>query len=194
MLSAQFESGKGLGGTYTGHVTTLSGRAFMDLGSEQVLGMRLDVGKGDSLARPFQLGGVSNASLIPNVLDPLPASTTLNQRTYNLRGYGAGEAGLTGRSMALASAEYRFPIRRIERGWLAPPLGLHQVYGQIFVDAGRAGSSIQAAKTYAGVGAEIGADSILFYALPVRMQLGIAKGLDSTLGGNQFYIRLGSSF
>ncbi len=194
VLSAQFESGKGLGGTYTGNVTTLSGRAFMDLGSEQVLGLRLDMGHGDSLSRPFQLGGVSNASLIPNVLNPLPASATLNQRAYNLRGYGAGEAALTGQSMALVSAEYRFPIRRVERGWMAPPLGLHQVFGQLFVDAGRAGNSIQSAKTYTGIGAEIGADLTLFYTLPVRMQLGIAKGLDASIGGHQFYIRLGSSF
>ena len=194
VLSAQVESGKGLGGTYTGNVTTLSGRAFMDLGSEQVLGLRLDMGHGDSLSRPFQLGGVSNASLIPNVLNPLPASATLNQRAYNLRGYGAGEAALTGQSMALVSAEYRFPIRRVERGWMAPPLGLHQVFGQLFVDAGRAGNSIQSAKTYTGIGAELGADLILFYNLRARLQLGVAKGLDASIGGHQFYIRLGSSF
>ena len=137
---------------------------------------------------------MSNASLIPNVLNPLPASATLNQRTYNLRGYGAGEAALTGQSMALVSAEYRFPIRRVERGWMAPPLGLHQVFGQLFVDAGRAGNSIQSAKTYTGIGAELGADLILFYNLRARLQLGVAKGLDASIGGHQFYIRLGSSF
>jgi outer membrane protein assembly factor BamA len=194
ILSAQYETGKGLGGTYTGAVTTLSGRAFMDLGAEQVLAMRLDVAKGDSLARPFQLGGVSSVNVLPNVLDPLPASATLNQRQYPLRGYGAGEAALTGQSMALASIEYRFPIARIERGWMAPPIGLHQTFGRVFSDAGRAGNAIQTAKTYVSVGAELGTDMILFYNLKARLQLGVAKGLDKTIGGTQVYFRLGSSF
>ncbi|MDQ7003997.1 MAG: hypothetical protein Q9N67_03345 [Ghiorsea sp.] len=192
IVSLQVESGKGLGGTYTGNVGVLSGRTFFNLGDEQVLGFRLDLGKGDSNARPFTLGGTSHATLIPDLLNPLQASLRLNQRVYSLRGYA--DAALSGSALALASLEYRFPIARIERGWMTPPMGIHQLFGQVFADAGRAGNDLNTATTYTGIGAELGGDFILFYNLPVRAQLGIAKGLDDTLGGNQFYFRLGSSF
>ncbi len=192
IVSFQVESGKGLGGTYTGNVSKLSARHFFDLGSEQVLGLRLDLGKGDNNARPFTLGGTNSSALIPNLLDPLTASVTLNQRAYSLRGYA--DAALSGSELALVSAEYRFPIARIERGFMSPPIGIHQFFGQVFVDVGRAGNDLSTAKTYTGIGAELGGDVVLFYNLLVRMQLGYAKGLDDTLGGNQAYFRLGSSF
>jgi len=101
---------------------------------------------------------------------------------------------LSGNELALVSAEYRFPIARIERGFMSPPIGIHQFFGQVFVDSGRVGNDVSSSKTYTGVGAELGGDLVLFYNLPVRMQLGYAKGLDNTLGGNQVYFRFGSSF
>jgi len=101
---------------------------------------------------------------------------------------------LSGNELALVSAEYRFPIARIERGFMSPPIGIHQFFGQVFVDSGRVGNDVSSSKTYTGVGAELGGDLVLFYNLPVRMQLGYAKGLDDTLGDSQVYFRLGSSF
>lgn len=195
VLSAWFESGKGLSGAYTGNVTTLSGRNYIDLGSEQVLAVRLDMGFGDNQSRPFSLGGQgfnNSTSIFSNLLDPLPSRVGFNQRQYGLRGYA--DAALSGQNMVLTSAEYRFPITRIEKGLMSPPIGIDKFFGQVFVDVGRAGNDLNAAQTYTGVGLELGGDIILFYNLLLRMQLGYAKGLDEVLGGNQAYFRLGSSF
>ncbi|MCF6208408.1 MAG: hypothetical protein L3J61_03330, partial [Ghiorsea sp.] len=192
VLSILAESGKGLGGTYTGNMLMLSGREFNNLGGEQVLALRLDAGFGDGTSRPFSVGGNNNINIIPNLLDPLPASASFNQRQYSLRGYA--DAALTGQNMLLTSAEYRFPIARIEKGLMAPPIGIDSVFGQVFIDFARVGNSLNAAKTYSGIGAELGGDMVLFYNLLVRLQLGYAKGLDNVIGGNQAYFRLGSSF
>lgn len=194
LWSTLYESGAGLGGFYKGSVATLSGREYFDLGQEQVLALRLDMGKGSSDARAFRLGGTINRYVLPSTLKILPASAAFNRRRYTLRGYGEGEAALSGHNMGLFSAEYRFPLARIERGWMAPPLGIHQIFGQVFVDAGRAWDTFKTSKTYVGTGMELGADAILFYNLPLRMQLGYAKGLDDKIGGSQVYFRLGSMF
>ncbi|MDQ6978017.1 MAG: hypothetical protein Q9M75_07880, partial [Ghiorsea sp.] len=192
VLSILAESGKGLGGTYTGNMLMLSGRQFSNLGGEQVLALRVDAGFGDAVSRPFAVGGSNNINIIPNLLDPLPVSASFNQRQYSLRGYA--DAALIGQNMLLASAEYRFPIARIEKGWMAPPIGIDKLFGQMFVDTARTGNDLNTAKTYTSIGAELGGDMVLFYNLLVRMQLGYAKGFDDTLGGNQVYFRLGSSF
>ncbi|WP_038250706.1 BamA/TamA family outer membrane protein [Ghiorsea bivora] len=192
VLSILAESGKGLGGTYTGNMLMLSGRQFNHLGNEQVLALRLDAGFADNTSRPFSVGGNNSINIIPNLLDPLPASASFNQRQYSLRGYA--DAALIGQHMLLASAEYRFLITRIEKGWMAPPIGIDSVFGQVFFDAARVGNDLNAAKTYSGIGAELGGDMVLFYSLPARLQLGYAKGLDDVIGGNQVYFRLGSSF
>ena len=192
VLSILAESGKGLGGTYTGDMLMFSGRQYHDLGGEQVLALRLDAGFADAASRPFSVGGNNNINIIPNLLDPLPASASFNQRQYSLRGYA--DAALSGQKMLLTSAEYRFPTARIEKGWMAPPIGIDSLFGQVFVDAARVGNDLNAAKTYTGIGAELGGDMVVFYNLLVRMQLGYAKGLDDVIGGTQVYFRLGSSF
>ncbi len=192
VLSMLAESGKGLGGTYTGNMLMLSGRQFNDLGGEQVLALRLDTGFGDAASRPFSVGGNNNINIIPNLLDPLPASASFNQRQYSLRGYA--DAALLGQNMLLASAEYRFPIARIEKGLMAPPIGIDSLFGQVFVDTARVGNDLNTAKTYTGIGAELGGDMVVFYNQRVRLQLGYAKGLDDVIGGKQAYFRLGSSF
>jgi len=195
LWSVLFESGALFNGNYSGQVTTLSGREYFDLSNEQVLALRADVGLGSGQSRPFYLGGTLNNQHLPNLVSSLQASTAFNKRRYSLRGYGEGEVALIGSNMGLVSAEYRFPIARIERGWMAPPIGIDQVYGQVFMDAGHAwDNSFSQSKTYVGIGAELGVDMVLFYRLPMRLQLGQAKGLDNTIGGNQTYIRLGSSF
>ena len=192
VLSILAESGKGLGGTYTGNMLMFSGRQFNDLGGEQVLALRLDAGFGDAASRPFSVGGNNNINIMPNLLDPLPASASFNQRQYSLRGYADG--ALSGQNMLLASAEYRFPIAHIEKGLMSPPVGIDKLFGQVFVDVGRAGNDLNATQTYTGVGVELGGDIVLFYNLNMRMQLGYAKGLDDGLGSKQAYFRLGSSF
>jgi len=96
--------------------------------------------------------------------------------------------------MRLGSAEYRFPIKRIERGFMAPPLGVHQVHGSLFYDIGTTWKEDHEEKEYyRGYGLEVNVDSVLFYYLPVQFALGYAKGIDAG-GEDQYYIRLGASF
>jgi len=192
LSSLVLETGAGLQGDYSGHAALASWRKYFDLPHEQVLAVRADMALSSQDTRPYSLGGTINTSVTS--LNIAQTSTPFNKRRFALRGYSNSEPLLTGHNMALTSLEYRFPIARIERGWMAPPVGVHQVFGQVFVDSGRVGTSLQQAKTYAGVGLELGADVVLFYSLPVRLQMGYAKGLDESIGGHQAYLRLGSTF
>jgi len=184
------ESGKGLGGQFAGNVISLAAKSYWDLGSEQVLAFQAYAGFGDAKSRPFHVGG----SRWGNVISPIMVGAPYNHRRFSLRGYGDTQAALSGQDMALSSLEYRFPIARIERGIMAPPIGVHQLFGQVFVDAARIGGSLNTSPTYTSVGAELGVDLILFYNLGARLQVGVAKGLDATIGENQAYLRLGSMF
>jgi hypothetical protein len=116
------------------------------------------------------------------------------RRDYALRGYEEGLPQLRGRNTQLLSAEWRFPGGRPERGWMVPPVGLMQWSGVLFAETGTAYDSGIAKKYYSSVGAEFVADLNLFYLVPVKARLGIASGLDDTIGDNRLYLSLGSSF
>lgn len=184
------ESGQGLGGQFQGHVLSLAAKSYWDLSHEQVLAWQANVGFGDVNARPFQLGGSS----LSQVISPVLLGAPYNRRRFSLPGYADTAAALTGQSMLQSRLEYRFPIKRLERGWMAPPLGIDQLFGQVFVAAARVGTALASSPTYSSVGAELGADVVLFYNLGARLQLGVAKGLDKQLGENQLYVRLGNMF
>jgi len=192
LSSLVLETGKGLQGDYAGHAALASWRKYFDLSHEQVFVVRADIALSNQDTRTYSLGGTINTSATS--LNIAQTITPFNKRRFALRGYTNGEQLLTGHNMAVTSFEYRFPIARIERGWMAPPVGIHQIFGQIFVDAGRVSATLRQARTYTGVGLELGADMVLFYSVPVRLQMGYAKGLDDFIGGNQAYIRLGSTF
>ena len=96
--------------------------------------------------------------------------------------------------MALSSLEWRFPLRRVERGIMAPPLALHQVFGNVFVDAGQAWDTGDSPEHYfTGAGFEANADTILFYNTGVNLRLGYAHGFNAG-GDNKIYLRAGASF
>ena len=96
--------------------------------------------------------------------------------------------------MLLASAEWRFPLARIERGFMAPPLAIHQVFGSVFAETGDAWTTGRTAGDYStGAGIEANAEVNLFYDLAFHLRLGYAHGFADN-GGNQVYLRLGSSF
>ena len=116
----------------------LDGRAFLPITGEHVLALRLAGGWGSASPRPFRLGGSLSANAAPLPLDTALLNSPFNQREFALRGYDSGLAELTGRRMLLAAAEWRFPVARIERGFMAPPLAIHQVYGSVFAETGDA--------------------------------------------------------
>jgi hypothetical protein len=182
------------GSDYSGEVYTLDGRAFLPLAGEHVLALRLASGWGNASPRPFRLGGSLSANAAPLPLDTALLNSPFNQREFALRGYDSGLANLVGRRMLLASAEWRFPVARIERGFMAPPMAIHQVSGSVFAETGEAWNTGRNPGDYStGAGIEANAEVNLFYALAFHLRLGYAHGFADN-GSNQVYLKLGSSF
>jgi len=182
------------GSDYSGEVYTLDGRAFLPLAGEHVLALRLAGGWGSASPRLFRLGGSDSAGAAPLPLDVAVLNSPFNQREFALRGYDSGLAELTGRRMLLASAEWRFPVARIERGYMVPPFGIHQAYGSVFAETGDAWDTGRSPGDYStGAGIEANAEVNLFYDLAFHLRLGYAYGFADN-GSNQVYLQLGSSF
>ncbi len=180
----------------SGQVYTLDWREFIDLRGEHVLAARLVAGWSSDKPRPFRLGG-SLSNTIPS--DPRaaalgPTDAIFNHRRYALRGYSEGLRDLTGRRMGLFEVEWRFPIRLIERGLMAPPIGVHRLHGALFFNTGDAWNGRFAmADLKSGIGAEFNASLVLGYWLPVNLRLGYALALDDD-GTEQIYLNFGGSF
>ncbi len=179
---------------YTGEVFTLDWREFIPLGGQHVFAIRLTEAYGTDNPDDFRLGGEDNdvdlMSFVQPVSDPL-----FGQRDYALRGYPEGLSQLQGRRMQLGSMEWRFPLGLIERGIMAPPIGVMQLAGSVFIDSGAAwdvGHSPD--QYYTGTGVELHADLNLFYRVNLKMRLGYAKGQDKSLGDERAYFSLGASF
>ncbi len=178
------------GSDFSGVTTIGEWREYLRLGRRQVAALRLVFGWGSERPKPFQLGGAGGAALDGAAVGDL----RLNRRRFPLRGYPAGLGALRGRRMQLASLEWRFPLGLIERGIMAPPAGLLQWSGQLFVDSGAAweeGGSPE--HRFTGAGIELLADVNLFYLIDLRLRLGYAHGFDRA-GGDRFYLSLGDSF
>jgi len=184
------------GGDFTGSVYTLDWREYFRIYGEHVLGLRAVMGWGTENPRPFELGGSDSADAFPPYLGSSVINSPFNRRDYALRGYSTGEPRLIGRRMQLASLEYRFPLYLMERGITIPPLGLHRVWGDVFVDTGGAWNDddTTADKYYTGAGIEARAEAVLLYGLLIDLRLGVAYGFDDEIGGVQVYLQTGSSF
>ena len=179
---------------YTGQVYVADMRGFMALGGEHVLAVRLAEGYGTDAPRPFRLGGYDGAPEAPPLLAGTLLDSPFNARDYALRGYPEGLAALEGRRMRLGTLEWRFPVRRIERGIMTPPLAIHQVFGSVFVEAGSVWTEGRAPDDYrTGAGFEAQADVALFYSMRFTLRLGFAHGFDAG-GENAAYLRIGASF
>lgn len=183
---------------YAGKVTTADWREYLRLGGSHVLALRAVRGDGENRTRPFELGGTSNSNFEPNLLGSTIAPSPFNRRQYNLRGYAEGQAQLIGRDMEIATLEYRFPIWRLERVAMTPPIGLQNLSAAVFIDRGAAwneNSSVNGKrKYYTGTGIELYADTIFGFNTVARITLGYAHGNDSQIGKDQYYVRLGASF
>ncbi|MHB8454252.1 MAG: TolB family protein [Acidiferrobacterales bacterium] len=189
------ESSEVLGGSdYTGEVYTLDWREFLPLGGANVLALRFVEGWGTNVPRPFSLGGSRSATSPAALLAGPELDSPFDQRDYALRGYQNGLADLTGRRARLVSAEWRFPVRNVERGLMAPPVALDRIFGDVFVDSGGAWNhGDHPASYYTGAGVEANADTFLFYDLSVNLRLGCAYGFQNH-GGTRLYLQAGASF
>lgn len=188
------ESSDVIDSSFTGEVFTIDWREFIPLGGQHVLALRLVEAYGTDSPDPLRLGGEDSDVNFFDILEPV-GEPIFGQREYALRGYKEGLPQLRGRRMQLASLEYRFPLDLVERGIMAPPVGLIQYSGSVFVDTGgvwQTGGSPD--KYYTGVGIEFHADVNFFYGINLRARLGIATGLDDLIGDDRAYISLGTSF
>lgn len=178
-----------------GQITVGEWREFIPLGGEHVLALRFTEGRGQHNPKPFRLGGIQSDNTAYSTIMRGEVERFFNKRDYTLRGYSEGHVELAGRNMRLISAEYRFPLRRIERGFMVPPIGINQLHGTLFYDAGgvwNTGSGPD--HYYTDAGFELNADLDVFYNIRLRTSLGFAKGFDNTLGENKVYLRIGSEF
>jgi len=182
------------GSDYSGEVYSFDGRAFLPLGDEHVLAIRAAYGWGTGRPRPFVLGGSRSGGETPLPLDPPLVSSPFNQREMALRGYDSGQPGLVGRRMMTGSVEWRFPLARIERGFMAPPVAIHQLSGIVFAETGDAwDDGSHPNELVSSAGAEIKAETFVIYDFPLTLRLGYAHGYAAT-GTTQLYLQLGSSF
>jgi len=191
-----YEDSDAYGDSYNkGQVTVGEWREFIHLGGEHVLGLRLTEGRGEHNPKPFRLGGIQSSNTLLSSIMNGEVESLFNKRDYSLRGYSEGYAQLVGKNMRLFSAEYRFPIRRIEHGWMVPPIGINQLHGTLFYDAGGVWNTGNGPDHYyTGAGLELNADLDVFYNIRLHTSLGFAKGFDKTLGENKVYLRIGSEF
>jgi hypothetical protein len=103
-----------------------------------------------------------------------------------------------GRHAALVNIEYRAPLARPQRGAGTWPLFMQALHAAGFADVGQVWTtSFRASDTKASFGAELSADTVLGFYLPITASIGAAWGHDGS--GNvpdhtRFYLRLGNTF
>ncbi len=119
----------------------------------------------------FFTGGFVDLPVIDTVRN------TLIQGGLVLRGYAP--VAQSGRSFALANAEYRFPIVNLDRGPSTLPIFLNRINGAAFIDYGSAFDDFGRAAFKTGVGGELWFDIVLGYVLGLTMRTGYARGLAS---------------
>ncbi len=187
------EDSDALNSDFSGQVYTLDWRQYIRTGKESVLALRFLQGWGTDQPRPFELGGEGSNDSAVSILLGTGNQPVFDQRHYALRGYKEGLPQLRGRRAQVFSGEWRFPLQRIERGIMTPPVGLMQWFGTVFVETGSAYRD-SPDKYYSSAGIEIDADINIFYGAVLRTSLGYAHGFDSDIGDDLVYFRIGSSF
>ena len=175
---------------YQGGTMLLDLRGLYSLTERSVMAMQITQGIAATKARPFELGGLVGDGTVPALLGPASVNSPFNRRSISLRGYPEGLPQLRARKMRKGVLELRLPIAEVERGWMAPPVGLDRVHAAIFTEAGSAWSvGDTPASYYRSYGAELNFDAVLFYNLPLQLRLGVARGVDNG-GENQGYLLL----
>jgi hypothetical protein len=181
---------------HTGQAFTLDWREYFSLTGQHVVTARGVAAWGTDMPERFRLGGTQETSVSAQPVNAAYAATEriFGQRNYPLHGYPKGGSGLTGTHMLLAELEWLFPIARIERGLMAPPIGLHQVYGKLFYNWGETwNENFKIPSLRRGAGAELTMDAVLGYWLPLDISFGYAKGFDRG-GEEQTYIEIRALF
>jgi hypothetical protein len=191
MAGATFEHACAGGPRATAATLTGDLRGYLPgVGRHHVVALRLAAGVSTGAAAARRTFGAGGRAAPP---DPMAFG---RDAIGLVRGYRTDEA--TGTRAAAASAEYRLPLARIERGLGRWPLFVRQLHGALFVDAGHAWSArfrLADVKTAAGV--ELSADAVLGYDAAVTVSIGAAWRRDGSgrlPGGGVAYARVGRAF
>lgn len=187
------EDSDSLNSDFSGQVYTLDWRQYIRTGRESVFALRFMQGWGTDQPRPFKLGGEGFNDDAVSVLFGFRNEAVFNKRSYALRGYKEGLPQLRGRRAQLLTGEWRFPLERIEKGVMVPPVGIMQWFGGIFAETGTAYRD-SPDSYYSSAGFELSADINLFYGLVLRTRAGYAHGFDKNIGDDRVYLKVGSSF
>jgi hypothetical protein len=146
-----------------------------------------------SAAGDFYLGGFDSATYLSNV--DLRTASSVGTRQLPLRGYFLGTD--TGPNGFAVSAEYRFPLLDVQRGYSIYPVFIRKLHGAVFVDSGQAWKGpFDIHNTLTSVGAELRAQTYFMQA-PTEVRAGIGQGLVATSSGYQWpavYMDIGSFF
>ena len=187
-----YESSDVVANDYSGAVTLLDWREYLNLPGQHVLALRALGGTSQEAPRAFRLGGTGGEPNAPPLA--LPTESLFNQRHFSLRGYPEGLVDLRGDRIELFSAEWRFPIHRFEYGAMSPPVGVHQLHGNFFFNAGEAWyANTQKESLRRGIGAELHTETVLGYWINLDLRLGYARGIDRG-GEDQIYIGVGAAY
>jgi hypothetical protein len=182
---------KALGSTADASLVAADGRLYLSpFARHQVLAVRLAGGysTGDpTIGRSFHLGG------------PGPNASTLDfgrNAISLLRGFSSDT--FAGSRVALLNLDYRWPIARPQRGYGTWPFFVHTVHGAVFTDVGHTWTGrFRAADVKSSAGAELSADVVAAYGVPVTVTVGAAWGRDGSraaAGGGSVYVRVGRAF
>jgi len=185
-----------LNSDYSGQVYSLDWRGYLTLHRSHVLATRFTFGWGTDQPNPFKLGGTSEGYYLtsPGASLFTPTGVIFAKREYALRGFPEGLASLRDRRMSLAELEYRFPIVLIERGFMIPPIGVHDIYGKVFYNTGETWhDNFESSNLEHGAGFEINTQFVVGYFFGLNLRAGYAHGFGD-LGEDQFYLELGGTY
>jgi hypothetical protein len=137
--------------------------------------------------RRFRLGGTDSNAL---------TGAFGNDAVSLLRGFQNDV--FVGERVALTNVEARMPIVSVQRGWGTWPVFLRTLHGAAFLDIGHAwSSSPRWGDRKVGYGAEISADAVFGFGLPLTLSGGVAWGRDGAglvADTRELYFRVGRSF
>lgn len=176
--------------------------------ARHVLALRVAAGgEHGSRAPGLEVGGAGGLGSLGLAGGDLGLGESLD---FPVRGYDEGAQ--RGDRAFSATAEYRYPIALVERGWRLVPAWLDRLWGTAFADAGAAwcveactpgllGESERVRPLYS-VGAELGVQLRVGYDLPLTLRGGLAvplSGVEVRAGEEErpapsLYVRLGRSF
>ncbi len=106
---------------------------------------------------------------------------------FALRGFA--EKAQQGKQALVSSAEYRFPLFAVERGFGYWPVFFDDLRGGLFIEMGLAGDTLDIDNLKIGFGAEIELSLTTGYFLNWALRVGVAQGLGEP--SPRFYLTMG---